>query len=173
MPKPAAAAARALRRLEALPEWKGARNVALYAALPGEIAVQGLRAALGDCVVLPRVEGRVLVLHRVEPGEPLPAGFRGIAEPEPSAPVVVPGEVDLFLVPGLLFDREGRRLGRGGGHYDRLLTTARPDAVRIGLCYADRLVERLPADPWDEPVDLIVTDEEVWRVTRPRARAHR
>jgi 5-formyltetrahydrofolate cyclo-ligase len=66
-------------------------------------------------------------------------------------------------VPGVLFARNGARLGRGGGHYDRLLARAAPGALRIGICYADRLRDALPVDPHDAFVDIIVTELEVLR----------
>ena len=83
----------------------------------------------------------------------------------------MPEEVDLFVVPGLLFDRAGRRLGRGGGHLDRLLGRARKDAARVGLCYAQRVVQELPAAPWDVAMHVVVTDREVIRPERPGEKA--
>jgi 5-formyltetrahydrofolate cyclo-ligase len=73
-------------------------------------------------------------------------------------------EVDVFLVPGLLFDRAGHRLGRGGGHYDRLLRGARRTALRAGICYAERLVAEVPAEERDVSMDVIVTESEVLRL---------
>jgi 5-formyltetrahydrofolate cyclo-ligase len=160
-----------VRHLLSLPELEGARTVALYSAIGQEPSTFEIRYALGKLgtrLAYPRVvEGR-LILHRVEPDRTLRPGYRGIPEPSAEEPTVSPDEVDLFVVPGLLFDRSGNRLGRGGGHYDRLLGEARPDANRIGLCYAEQVIEVIPADRWDRPVDLVVTDREVIRVSRVR-----
>jgi 5-formyltetrahydrofolate cyclo-ligase len=90
-------------------------------------------------------------------------GTLGFAQPAASAPLVAVEAVDVFVVPGLLFDRACRRLGRGRGDYDRLLARARPDALRVGICYADRVVDELPEDPWDVAMDVVVTDRFVLR----------
>ena len=68
--------------------------------------------------------------------------------------VVVPGDVDpaeldVVVVPGLAFTLDGRRLGQGGGHYDRFLPRLRPDCVTIGACFAEQLVDDLPREPHD------------------------
>ena len=68
---------------------------------------------------------------------------------------------DLVLVPGVVFGRGGHRLGYGGGYYDRFLS--RPgmaSALKIGVCFSFQLVPRIPADDWDQPVDVIVTEQE-------------
>lgn len=152
--------------LLSLPEASAAGLWALYVELPGEVPTGDLRrrlAALGVRVALPRLEGTHLRLHESGPDDPLQEGPRGTRHPGPDRPAIDPVGIDLWVVPGLLFDREGGRLGRGGGHYDRLLAFARPDATRVGLCYAERVVERLPRDPWDVPMDVVVTEEGVIR----------
>lgn len=149
-------------RLLARPVLRRARIVALYQAIGDEVPTQRIRAALeawGVRAVYPRVEGEELSLREPIGGARLTPGYRGIAEPPERAPEVRPDQVDVFLVPGLLFDRLRHRLGRGGGHYDRLLARARPDALRVGLCYADRIVERLPIDPWDVAMHLVITEQ--------------
>ena len=71
---------------------------------------------------------------------------------------VDPAELDVVVVPGLAFTRDGRRLGQGGGHYDRFLTRLRPDCVTIGACFAEQLVDDLPTEPHDTTVDHVATD---------------
>jgi 5-formyltetrahydrofolate cyclo-ligase len=130
------------------------------------VPTTALRRLLDDRgvrVVLPRVVDGDLILHGVGLGDALGRGYGGVLEPGPDLPVVPPESIDAFVVPGLLFDRRGVRLGRGGGHYDRLLARGREGAVRVGLCYAERVVAELPVDPWDERVDVVVTDRDVIR----------
>jgi 5-formyltetrahydrofolate cyclo-ligase len=77
------------------------------------------------------------------------------------------GEVDLFIVPALRFDRAGRRLGRGGGHYDRLRRGRRADAWLVGIGYDDRVADELPEDPWDVRMHVVVAARFVLRVAAP------
>jgi 5-formyltetrahydrofolate cyclo-ligase len=76
---------------------------------------------------------------------------------------VVPGDVDpalldVVVVPGLAFTADGRRLGQGGGHYDRFLRGLRPGCVTVGAGFAEQLVDDLPTEPHDVRLDLVVTD---------------
>jgi 5-formyltetrahydrofolate cyclo-ligase len=112
-------------------------------------------------VAIPRVAGGVLELREGAPGQGLVPGPLGALQPPSDAPEVAPDAVDLFVVPGLLFDRSGRRLGRGGGHFDRLLIRARTDALRVGVCPSEALVDELPEDPWDVRMHRVVTEREV------------
>ncbi len=161
----AGAAARAQSRLLSLAELDRARLVALYAALPGEVPTSPLRTALEArriSVAYPRVEGSALTLHGVSTEAQAP-GSGGLDEPGREERPVAVEDVDLFVVPGVLFDRRLNRLGRGGGHYDRLLARARVGAVFVGLCYAERIVERLPVEPWDQRMHVVITDRDELR----------
>jgi 5-formyltetrahydrofolate cyclo-ligase len=128
--------------------------VALYAAVRGEIDPSLLH--INDAV-WPRVEGEHI---RFCEG-PLQPGKFDI--PEPTGRERRP---DVVLVPGVAFDRRGHRLGYGRGYYDRALA-ASPGARRIGLCHSFQLVEALPEESHDEPVDYIVTPDGV-RATNAR-----
>jgi 5-formyltetrahydrofolate cyclo-ligase len=67
------------------------------------------------------------------------------------------------VAPGLAFDRAGRRLGYGGGYFDGFLPRLRPDCPVVGVCFAEQLVDAVPAGPRDRGVDVVVTDREVVR----------
>lgn len=141
----------ARERLLSLAELSLARVVAIYEAIGDEVPVE-------ECARLLRRRG-------VEIAYPVVVGPALELAADPRLPARVPvANVDLFIVPGLLFDRAGRRLGRGGGHYDRLLACRRADSLVVGICYADRVVEELPDDPWDVKMHIVVTDEFVLRV---------
>ncbi|MBX6350502.1 MAG: 5-formyltetrahydrofolate cyclo-ligase [Clostridia bacterium] len=97
--------------------------------------------------------------------EPLTVPGRfGIREPDPAVSREVAPEVaDIVLVPGLAFDERGHRLGYGGGYYDRFLASWRArggprGALAVGLAFACQIVSRIPEGPWDEPVDVVVTE---------------
>jgi len=110
----------------------------------------------GFRVVLPRVVGEEIVAAEHESGRVLTTGAFGI--PEPAGAAVDPREIDVVLVPGLAFTRDGRRLGQGGGFYDRLLPQLRGDCLTIGICFAEQIVADLATEPHDRIVDVVVTD---------------
>ena len=155
----AAAAERCRETVLGLPWLEEARRVALYAALPGEIATRDLFESLagrGRELLLPRTVGRRLEFAPTRRWTDLRPGRLGILEPGAAATALAAG--DLVLLPGLAFDREGWRLGRGAGYYDRALAAAA--CVRaVGLAYAFQLIEAVPHDSHDRPVDAIVTEE--------------
>ncbi len=148
--------------MSAAPELTAARIVALYSAIADEVPLDTVFEALwqrGVRTLAPKVQPGGICLAEVRGSDDWLSGYRGILEPASGIFVETP-QVDVFAVPGLLFDRRMFRLGRGGGHYDRLLANAREDALRIGVCYADRVVDGLPTDSWDVPMHLIITENE-------------
>jgi 5-formyltetrahydrofolate cyclo-ligase len=94
------------------------------------------------------------VCHRVDPGDALVRGAFGLLEPDPAWPVVGHHAVELWVVPGVGFDRAGGRLGRGGGYYDAALASSA--APSIGVCFAAQLVDVVPSEPHDRPVRRVV-----------------
>jgi len=88
-----------------------------------------------------------------DPTETAPGGFQ---QPLSSQMILEP---DLILLPMLGFDRMGNRIGQGAGHYDRALEL-RPTALRIGIAWSVQEVDTIPADPWDVPLDAIMTEAE-------------
>lgn len=138
----------------ALPEWQGARTVALYKALRGEVDV-GALATEGVRVCWPVVVARGQPLEWRLGGDWQPGPF-GILEPGPAAAVVQAQEIDLVVVPGVAFDECGRRLGQGGGFYDRSL--AAMSAMRVAVGFAGQVVARVPTASTDELMHLLVTE---------------
>lgn len=152
--------------------WKRCRRLALYASVRGE----------ADTSLLLREawkSGRTVFLPRCRPGEPgymdliacrsteeLKLSRFGIPEPVLvegarllSAEELVAGEDTLVVVPALAFDRQGFRLGYGGGYYDRLLDRA--NCCCVGLAFQELLFDRLPHEAWDRPVQAVCTEEEL------------
>jgi 5-formyltetrahydrofolate cyclo-ligase len=163
-PAARAAAARAIAsRIAALPSFDGAVTVLATLPFGSEWNMRPLvQAALdrGKTVVLPRVDpaARSLVLHRIaDLDADVVPGFGGIPEPAPRMPVVPPRAIDCVLVPGVAFDAAGRRLGYGGGYYDRLLPLLRHGVPRIGGAFELQIVDEVPAGAHDVAVDFVVT----------------
>jgi len=149
-----------VERLFALKPVAAAGTVLAFASFGSEIPTAGIIKRLhgaGRSVLLPSLDGGELLAARFEAGDELVMGAFGIEEPR-NRVVVPPEEIDLVLVPGLAFDRQGNRVGYGGGHFDRCLKRLPAAATRIGLAYGFQLVEGVPHGPDDEPVDMIVTD---------------
>jgi 5-formyltetrahydrofolate cyclo-ligase len=119
-----------------------------------------LRAA-GHEIALPVVtpRGEPLIFRRWRAHDETACGPFGIRQPRDEAPVLAP---DLLLVPLLAFDRRGRRLGYGGGYYDRTLTALRADGtpLAVGVAYAAQEVDAVPAAAYDQPLDWVVTERE-------------
>jgi 5-formyltetrahydrofolate cyclo-ligase len=86
----------------------------------------------------------------------IPGGKR-IFQPMDGQPRCAPEEVRVILVPGLAFGRNGSRLGRGAGFYDRFLS-AHPNALRAGVAFSDQVLDSLPEDPHDQRMDILLTD---------------
>ncbi|MEP4079772.1 5-formyltetrahydrofolate cyclo-ligase [Haloferula sp.] len=148
-------------QLAGILESKPCRCVATFSALAGEPSLLDLVSLFpSHRWVLPRVDGDHLVFHEVDHPDQLQTGAFGIAEPGPDLPVVRDDDIDTFLCPGLGFDQHGIRLGRGKGFYDRALENAQADAQRIGIAFREQIVDRLPADPHDVPMNLILSGSE-------------
>jgi len=140
--------------LERLPS---ARIVSAYMALPGEVDLRGLFGQVDKTWVFPRVRGENLKFYRVKNlAEDMQVGAFGIMEPRDELEEVAVEEVDVFLCPGLGFDRNGGRLGRGRGFYDRMLKQAKPEAVKIGVCFPFQIVDDIAMEPHDVRMDGVV-----------------
>jgi 5-formyltetrahydrofolate cyclo-ligase len=145
-----------------LPHLGGARVVAAYHPLKDEISPAAILAGLdpGQRTALPWFAHRdAQFIWREGPaGEPSPWG---VLQPPPEAQALAP---DIVLVPIVLADRHGTRIGHGKGHYDRALAHLREGGkgvTTIGLCWENQLsVSALPTDPWDVKLDAIATPKE-------------
>jgi 5-formyltetrahydrofolate cyclo-ligase len=151
-------------RLRALPSFRAARCILATLPFRGEWDTRPVLAAAlaaGKKVALPRVNdaARMLDLHTVADlaADTMP-GYRAIPEPRPERPRLDPAAVDWVLVPGVAFDPEGKRLGYGGGYYDRLLALLRPETARVAGAFDLQVVPRVPAAPHDLAVDVVVTE---------------
>ena len=135
---------------------------ALYCATDEEIDLAVLFDALHGagcriCVPTWDAAAKTYRLAECEKGVEFVKGRMGILEPPSSAARVESSEVAVWIVPGLAFDANGRRIGYGGGWYDRFLSAASPKAVSLGVCHSFQLVDRLPAEPHDAVLTDVIT----------------
>ena len=108
----------------------------------------------GKRVAVPKVYGEEMRFLYLEDLSQVAPGYGGIPEPIADSPVAVDPHA-LVLMPGLAFDREGHRIGYGGGFYDRFLAKE-PEHPTVALCYEFQMVENLPVESFDVPVDLVL-----------------
>ncbi|HVU09261.1 MAG TPA: 5-formyltetrahydrofolate cyclo-ligase [Verrucomicrobiae bacterium] len=145
-------------RLE--PQLRSAQTILFYAPLPDELDVWPLMEKLlkSKICALPAFDSatQTYVARRVKNLETdIVEGKFNVSEPLPDCEKIPLSQFHLILVPGLAFDSHGNRLGRGKGFYDRILSEA--DGVKCGVAYDFQLLEKIPAEPHDAPVDFIFT----------------
>jgi 5-formyltetrahydrofolate cyclo-ligase len=155
---------RAHSSFQGLERIQQAKAIGAYVPLPDEVDVSPLFQGLENNgygahhIFIPAFD-ETLGSYRMAKYTPeLKQGKFGI--PEPVEPVWAEAdELDLILVPGVAFDRAGTRLGRGGGFYDRLLPLY--NATHVGICFDFQLVEKIPTEPHDCRMDLLVTETKI------------
>jgi 5-formyltetrahydrofolate cyclo-ligase len=159
---------KACRNLMALEQYQDASIIMIYLSLPHEVDTSEaiLHAwQLGKTIAVPKIswQQRHMIpvqITSLETG--FSTGASGLRNPVAGAPIPF-GQIDLVVAPALGFDRLGNRLGRGGSFYDRFFANKEVIASRCGLAFAEQLVDSIPITESDEPVDFVVTDEEVIR----------
>lgn len=163
------------KRLLALPEYDAADSVMIYVSKAGEVSTRGLiRRALADGkrVAAPMAvpATRSLILGPVHDFEAdLARGRYGVLEPTRTG--VDAAEIDLFIVPGTAFDREGNRLGSGWGYFDRLLGSLPGGRTKVGLAFDFQVVGNLEPEDHDIPVDVVISETETRRTRCDRRNA--
>ena len=156
------------RRLRRLTSYRRAKTLLCYVSFDGEVeTLPILRQALSDGkrVAVPAIvppSKHLLAVEIQDPARDLAAGHFGIPHPRVTARRVALRSLDLVVVPGVAFDRRGRRLGRGGGYFDRFLERLPGSAWKVGLAFDFQLLgENLPEEKHDFPMCRVVTNKEV------------
>ena len=150
-------------------EFNDARSVMIFLPVLGEIDARGIARAAwakGKRVAVPKVRAPGLMdaveIHSLNDG--LAPGVMNIIEPVDNV-IMGSDELDLIVAAALAFDRNGNRLGRGGGYYDRFINRC-SGALVCGLAFDVQLLDQVPAEPHDEPVNMLVTNREFLRFAR-------
>ena len=143
------------RTLLSTQEVDNASVVALFVSLADEPETGEIIAELAKTkrVVVPRIEGEEMEFYDIAEG--VSEGAFGILEPLATIPVE-PGKIDVMVVPGVAFTKEGERLGRGKGFYDKYLSRKGFRAHTIGICYPCQVVDFLPIEEHDRVLDRVV-----------------
>lgn len=153
------------RVIEQLTAWAPLHGAVLtYLAMPHEVDVAQATAGERCRVLIPRTEpDGDLSVHDLDPDSLVTHRFGFREPPRQSVPVHL-DEVDVVLVPGLVFDRAGHRIGHGAGMYDHLLDRLALGVVRVGIAVDDAFVDRVPVEPHDRSVDWVATESGIHRV---------
>ncbi len=136
-------------------------NVAGYWPVASEanpIALLKTAQEAGCIAALPYIAHRAapMIFLKWAQGDVLEDAAFAMQQPAATQPAIIP---QIVLIPLIAFDRAGGRIGQGGGHYDRALSLL-PSVVKIGVAWSVQEVEDTQADPWDIPMDFIVTERE-------------
>ncbi|NIP27649.1 MAG: 5-formyltetrahydrofolate cyclo-ligase [Phycisphaerae bacterium] len=157
---------KACRNLVSTPQFQSASTVMMYLSLPHEVDTSEVVLyawQLGKTVVVPKISWQQRHMIPVQINS-LETGFStevaGLRNPVTGVPTPIE-EIDLVVAPALGFDRKGNRLGRGASFYDRFFANEQLKATRCGFAFAEQLVDSVPVEERDEPVDFLVTDKEV------------
>ncbi|MFV0415463.1 MAG: 5-formyltetrahydrofolate cyclo-ligase [Chthoniobacterales bacterium] len=140
--------------LQRLPVWQSARRLFLYYPLPTEPDIRPLFADSRP-IFLPRTEGQEMIFH-LFCKEDLEGEAPKFYEPPSDASSAQPDKEDLLIIPGRAFTSDGRRLGRGGGHYDRYIGNLKELPATVGLCFRCQLRDDLPMEVHDTISGIVV-----------------
>jgi 5-formyltetrahydrofolate cyclo-ligase len=162
-------------RLIAQADYHAASTVMWYIGCKSEVrTLPALRRELGSGkrIVIPYCTvnehgRRKLGLWHLKDFSELTPGTWNIPEPPKSrwgeaGTEVPPSELDLIIVPGVAFDRNGGRLGNGAGYYDRLLAQIGKETVLYGVCFESQLLDRIEMETHDVPMDFVVTEKNIY-----------
>jgi 5-formyltetrahydrofolate cyclo-ligase len=150
--------------------YRESRSVVLYSEFANEVSTDTILSdalAAGRAVFYPRLDRarNALSLCKVESRSDLAPGAYGILEPETPAIDTLSLPPSVVVVPGMAFTIRGERMGRGGGHYDRLLaelTELAPHAITVGLAYSFQLLDNVPQSGWDRRLNFVVTESAIY-----------
>lgn len=143
---------------------KDASRFMLYVDFRNEVATRKIISTLldlGKKVYLPVTlkDEKKLIPKRIFSLDDLVSGAYGILEPNVDAPTIFPSLLDVVVVPGSVFDKNGYRTGYGGGYYDRFLEST--DALRVGVCFDFQLVDDVFPEKHDKRMDFIITENRI------------
>lgn len=142
-------------KIEALPEFINAKSVLLYWSLPDELPTHNfiVKWSTKKQMLLPMVKGDKMLIKPFTTADELRKSDMGIWEPE--AQKEYQRQIDLVIAPGIAFDKNKNRLGRGKGYYDRYFNNK--NVTKVGVCYDFQLLETIPTEPFDAKMDIVIT----------------
>jgi len=153
--------------IESLPEFQKAKKILIYMAINGEVDTTDLFEKYKEekQFILPRVniENTTLTLYHIKSLEDLEKGTFRIPEPSQDLEKVKPEEIDLAIIPGIAFAKNGHRIGYGGGFYDKLLKKI--NCPTIGIAYEFQIIETIPTEDHDEKTNILITENNIIHIS--------
>ncbi len=153
-------------RLIKMPAIRKAKRVMVYVSFREEVDTKRIIEYLWEqgievAVPISDPDTKQLSLSLLRSFDDLTVGHYGVMEPVAAAiEPVDPKTIDIVVVPGVAFDRTGNRIGYGAGYYDRFLSQI-PKVTTVAVAYAEQVLPQIPADAYDQKIELIVTDREL------------
>lgn len=147
--------------------YKEAKTIMSFISFSDEIHTHEIikgSIKLGKSIVVPVTipKTREMKVSQVLDFSELEIGYYNILTPKKEfIRFVDPNTIDLILVPGVVFARNGYRVGYGGGYYDRFFSKLNKEVKKIGLAFDLQIVDKVPTDSFDIPIDLIITEKEI------------
>jgi 5-formyltetrahydrofolate cyclo-ligase len=162
----------AVQNFWSLPQMKHWSTLFIYVNFRSELeTLELIQLCLskGKRVVVPLVDASavsMIPLQIKDPEKDLVPGYYGIPEPDPQKSLrIAAREIDAAIIPGSVFDINGGRLGYGGGYYDRFLVNDAPQAKRVGFAFEMQVIENVPVQPHDQPLDILITEKRIVNIT--------
>lgn len=147
-------------------EFQEAKTVMIYKGIRGEVRLDALEVAKKHLLYPLCVSNTEMVALLPEDSQAWQTGYCGIQEPiRERSKEIAPEDIDLVICPCTVFDEQGGRMGMGAGFYDRYLEKC-TNAVVAAVAFECQKTERVPVETWDKPMDLIFTEDRIYRTKR-------
>ena len=162
------------KKLLSLEEINKFKNIMIYVSYQSEVNTENLIISLlnkNKKVFAPyciKDKKRMEIVEINDFDKDLEKGAYGIKEPRKSLKnkKFAPKNLDVVIVPGVAFSKNGYRIGYGGGYYDRFLTRLKDETLTIGINYDEMVFNSIPTDEHDLAVDMIITDKKILQITK-------
>ena len=146
--------------LFSLDEWKKVKNIFTYYSVDSEVNTTDLFIQDKNWYI-PRISGKELL---VCPYKENMLELNKYNIPESTLEEVSADTIDMIIIPALAADKNGYRIGYGGGYYDRFIPKLKNDALKVVFVYSDLLYNELPHDHFDQKCDIVITDKEIYKI---------